>query len=83
MSYRRLHIVLALLSAWTLMACASLPPQSPAVPMPPSLLQPCQDLALPNDGSRAAMLRWATDTALAYRECQARHAALARAAAAR
>ena len=50
--------------------------------MPASLRQPCPPLSQPADGTSGAMLRWATDTALAYRECAGRHAALVQAVAA-
>jgi hypothetical protein len=59
--------------ALMLTACASSPTPSPAPALQASLREPCPDLAPPQDGSRASMLRWSVNTARAYRECQSRH----------
>jgi len=71
--------LLPLLLAWMLTGCASCMPPSTALPMPASLRQPCPPLTKPADGTAGAVLRWAADTALAYRECADRQRALVQA----
>lgn len=69
------NLCTAIVSASTLTACANLPAPS-AVPIPPNLRAPCERPTMPQDGSAAAVLRWAVQTATALRECADRHAAL-------
>ena len=41
-----------------------------------SLIEPCQKLSQPTDGTGGAILRWALATVDAYADCSARHRGL-------
>ena len=75
-------LALCLAIALTLMGCAS--QIKPSVvyrpPAPPAdLASPCQDLPLIADGQAVTVAAWIVDTAVAYKDCQAKHAGLLRA----
>ena len=49
-------------------------------PAPPAdLAAPCPDLPLIADGQAVTVAAWIVDTAVAYKDCQAKHAGLLRA----
>lgn len=68
-------LLLPLLCASALTACASSPTPQP-VEIPASLRQPCPQLQPPADGTGAAVLRTMVEWAALYRECAGRHRAL-------
>lgn len=65
--------LLLLLASMTMGCASSQPPSLDREQLQASLREPCPNLAPPTDGRRETMLKWSTNTAQAYRECQSRH----------